>query len=102
MALNRPVVSTWVGGVPELVQPGVNGWLVPAGSVEALAEAMREVLERQPGDLERMGRAGAARVARYHDASVEAGRLADLIVQGVTLHDDKQIRKAESITWWSF
>ena len=31
MALRRPVISTYVAGIPELVQPDVNGWLVPAG-----------------------------------------------------------------------
>src|ERR1019366_4076899 len=35
-ALGRPVLSTFIAGIPELVTPGHNGWLVPAGSVEAL------------------------------------------------------------------
>ena len=37
MALRRPVISTFVAGIPELVRPGEHGWLVPAGDVEALA-----------------------------------------------------------------
>ena len=37
LALGRPVISTYVAGIPELVEPGQCGWLVPAGSVEALA-----------------------------------------------------------------
>ena len=44
MALRRPVLTTYVAGIPELVRPGENGWLIPAGSVEALAEAMCDVL----------------------------------------------------------
>ena len=36
MALRRPVISTFVAGIPELVAPGEHGWLVPAGDVEAL------------------------------------------------------------------
>src|SRR5262249_50844221 len=44
MALGRPVISTFVGGIPELVLPGEHGWLVPAGDVEALVEAMRACL----------------------------------------------------------
>ena len=44
MALRRPVISTYVAGIPELVRPGENGWLVPAGDVEALAELCRLVL----------------------------------------------------------
>ena len=31
LALGRPVISTYIAGIPELVQPGVNGWLVPPG-----------------------------------------------------------------------
>ena len=34
-ALGRPVISTYIAGTPELVEPGTSGWLVPAGSVEA-------------------------------------------------------------------
>src|SRR5208283_1487037 len=30
MALRRPVLSTYVGGIPELVRAGIDGWLVPA------------------------------------------------------------------------
>jgi colanic acid/amylovoran biosynthesis glycosyltransferase len=78
LALGRPVVSTFVAGIPELVEPGVNGWLVPAGSVAALAEALRAVLALPVERLEVMGRAGAARVAEQHDARTEAVKLAEL------------------------
>ena len=36
MALRRPVISTFVGGIPELVHSGEHGWLVPAGDVDGL------------------------------------------------------------------
>lgn len=75
LALGRPVISTYVAGIPELVQPGISGWLVPPSSVEALASAMREALDAPVEQLERMGRDGALRVAERHDASVEAARL---------------------------
>jgi colanic acid/amylovoran biosynthesis glycosyltransferase len=78
MALGRPVISTYIAGIPELVEPGKNGWLVPAGAVELLADAMDEVLAAAPAELERMGRAGAARVARQHHPRIEAKKLADL------------------------
>lgn len=77
-ALGRPVVTTAVAGIPELVQPGVTGWLVPAGSVDALARAMREVLETPPERLAEMGRAGAALVAKDHDVEKEATKLMGL------------------------
>ena len=79
LALGRPVISTYVAGIPELVTPGVCGWLVPAGSVEALTDAMREALSAPAHDLERLGRAGAARAARHHDGAVEAAKLAALV-----------------------
>jgi colanic acid/amylovoran biosynthesis glycosyltransferase len=78
LALGRPVISTYIAAHPELIEPGVNGWLVPAGAVEPLVEAMAEVLTANPADLERMGRAGAAAVAEKHDACTQAKKLAEL------------------------
>jgi len=60
MALGRPVISTWVAGIPELVTHGVNGWLVPPGDVDALAAAMKEALE---APVEHEGGARGARRA---------------------------------------
>ena len=68
MALGRPVIATSIAGIPELVEPGRSGWLVPAGAVEPLVEAMAEALAADPAELDRMGRAGAARAAEQHDA----------------------------------
>jgi len=78
LALRRPVIATAVAGNPELVETGVSGWLVPAGPVEALVGAMRAVLRSPTMKLEEMGRAGAAVVARQHDVSREARKLASL------------------------
>ena len=81
LALGRPVVSSYVAGIPELVENGVNGWLVPAGSVQALTEALREVLATPVERLAAMGQAGTRRVAVLHDASREAAQLALLFSQ---------------------
>jgi len=78
LALGRPVISTFVAGIPELVAPGESGWLVPAGDVHALAAAMRAALEAPPDMLEQLGRKGAERVRARHDARREAGVLARL------------------------
>jgi glycosyltransferase involved in cell wall biosynthesis len=78
LALGRPVISTYVAGIPELVRPGVNGWLVPAGSVDALAVAMREALTAPADDLARLGRAGSALVRERHDGRAEAAKLSAL------------------------
>jgi colanic acid/amylovoran biosynthesis glycosyltransferase len=76
MALGRPVISTFVAGIPELVQAGENGWLVPAGDVEALADAMQDCLESSTERLDVMGLSGCQRVLQRHDVNVEAAKLA--------------------------
>jgi glycosyltransferase involved in cell wall biosynthesis len=78
MALRRPVIATSVGGIPELVRAGENGWLVPAGDVEALAETMRTCLDAPPDTITRMGDAARERVLARHDANVEAKKLEQL------------------------
>jgi glycosyltransferase involved in cell wall biosynthesis len=78
LAMGRPVLGTYIAGVPELIEHGVNGWLVPAGNVAATASAIRAILATPVPDLTRMGRAGARVVAARHDAAREATKLAEL------------------------
>lgn len=83
LALKRPVISTYVAGIPELVEPGVCGWLVPPGSAEILAIAMRAALEAPLEKLEEMGKAGAERVAQQHNVALEAKKLVALFEKAV-------------------
>jgi colanic acid/amylovoran biosynthesis glycosyltransferase len=78
MALSRPVISTFVAGIPELVRAGKNGWLVPAGDVDALAGAMEDCLNASPTTLKKMGRAAQAEVLNRHDIDIEAAKLREL------------------------
>jgi colanic acid/amylovoran biosynthesis glycosyltransferase len=78
MAVGRPVVTTRIAGIPELVREGVDGWLVPPGDIVALKQAMRECLEASPERLLEMGRAANERVRQRHDADVEAAKLKTL------------------------
>lgn len=78
LALGRPVISTYVAGIPELVEPGANGWLVAAGSVKDVAQAMQSALELPPAQLQQMGKVGAARVNQAHSVTLESGRLVSL------------------------
>jgi glycosyltransferase involved in cell wall biosynthesis len=78
MALRRPVIATYVAGIPELVRHGENGWLVPAGSVRHLAEAMEDCLARPPEDIQRLGESGYEQVRERHSADLEASKLAEL------------------------
>lgn len=66
MALGLPVVSTRHSGIPELVQDGVNGLLVPERDAAALAQAFR-TLVRQPSRWATMGRAARDVVEREYD-----------------------------------
>ena len=76
MAAGRPVVATYVAGIPELVRPGETGWLVPAGDVSALRDALREVAQTSRGTLAAMGATARALVLERHDVDREAARLA--------------------------
>lgn len=61
LAAERPVVATDVGGTTDVVRHGVDGYLVPAGDVEAAADRLAE-LAHDPATRLAMGRAGRARV----------------------------------------
>ena len=78
MALRRPVLTTYVAGIPELVLPGINGWLFPAGDVDALAAALEAFLATPLSVLETMGEAGHQRVLERHAVDIEAAKLARL------------------------
>jgi glycosyltransferase involved in cell wall biosynthesis len=74
----RPVISTYIAGIPELVQTDVNGWLVPAGSAPHVADAMRAALDATPERLSEMGKLGYERVREMHDADHNAKVLYEL------------------------
>jgi glycosyltransferase involved in cell wall biosynthesis len=78
MALRRPVLTTYVAGIPELVRQGENGWLFPAGAVEELAAALADCLAQPVEQLQRMGEAAYQRVLERHDIDTEATKLAQL------------------------
>lgn len=76
MAAARPVIATYIAGTPELVQPGKTGWLVPAGDVMAMAEALDTFAQTPEATLAQMGRAARTRVMDRHDITTEAAKLA--------------------------
>ncbi len=71
MQLGRPVVATDVGIVSTVIEDGVDGRVVPIGDVDAVAEALSDLLSRD--DLEAMGRKAKAAVV----ALVDPDRLTD-------------------------
>lgn len=65
MAAGKPVVATAVGGIPEFVQQGQTGLLVPPGDAQALALAMKQLLE-EPEKARSMGCQGRELVKRHY------------------------------------
>lgn len=79
MALGRPVISSRIAAIGELVEEGVSGWLLPPSDIDQLTEIMERAATAEPQHLAEMGRQGALRVADQHDAMTEAQRLATLM-----------------------
>lgn len=74
MASGKPVVATNGGGVPEIVQDGVTGILVPMDDAPSLAEAICRLLS-DPGAAVRMGRCGRKRVLEHFTIAQTADRV---------------------------
>ena len=64
MAMGLPVISTVHGGIPELVQDGISGYLVPEREVQALSDRLAQLLS-EPERWPEMGRAGRAYVEQH-------------------------------------
>lgn len=77
LALGRPVLTTPVAGIPELVDASC-GWLFPPGDPERMADAIAAMLAAPGEAIAAMGAAGRARVAARHDLNRQAVLLAAL------------------------
>ena len=85
MAAEKPVIASDYGGLPEVVDDGGEGIVVPAGTVAPLREAMRTLM----GDralAARMGAAGRARVERDFSIEVFAGRTVEAYRMALDSH----------------
>lgn len=79
MSLHRPVISTYIAGIPELLIPGENGWLCVAGDVDDLAKTMLQALQTPIEQLQSMGNAAYNCVIARHNIDIEAAKLAQHI-----------------------
>jgi glycosyltransferase involved in cell wall biosynthesis len=75
LALARPVITTAIAGIPELVNDEC-GWLIPAGSEDDLVGAMTAALRASPDELATKGAVGRERVKQLHDARRNAALIA--------------------------
>ena len=77
MAFAKPVVATRVGGIPEVVEDGVTGYLADRGDARQIASFILELLH-DPAARERMGRAGRAAVERKFELRANVRQLVEL------------------------
>ena len=80
MAAGLPIATTRHSGIPELVEEGVSGLLVPERDAAALADALRE-LATNPERWQAMGRAGRAKVEADYDIHRLNDRLVELLAR---------------------
>lgn len=77
MAMGIPVLSTWHSGIPELVEDGVSGYLVPERDAEALSSRLADLVQH-PERWDAMGSAGREKVEREFDIDKLNDRLVHL------------------------
>lgn len=82
MAIGRPVISTTLGSIPELVQHGETGLLIPPNDKAALIGALRTLIEN-PAERLRMGNNGRMKAERDFNASVNVPRILNLMKEAV-------------------
>ena len=80
MAMGLPVIGTYHGGIPELVEDGVSGFLVPEKDADAIAHKLSYLIEH-PKIWPQMGKAGRARVEQKYDMNKLNDELVELYQQ---------------------
>ncbi|MAM88047.1 MAG: hypothetical protein CME36_12155 [unclassified Hahellaceae] len=80
MRCGKPVVCTRTGGNPEIVEEGLNGYLVPVGDVEALADRIRKLAEN-PQLREKMGKVGRSQLADKYSMKAMVAKHVELYSQ---------------------
>jgi glycosyltransferase involved in cell wall biosynthesis len=85
MAAEKPVVASEYGGLPEIIDDGVEGFLVPAGESAPLVAPLAR-LASDPGLRARMGAAGRARVERDFTVQTFAARTLEAYRQAIAIH----------------
>jgi colanic acid/amylovoran biosynthesis glycosyltransferase len=77
LAIGVPVVGSSVAAIPEVIEDGVTGSLVPAGDAVAIADSLERLL-MEPASAEMLIEGGRQRIAAEFDATANAARLVSL------------------------
>lgn len=85
MRCSLPVVATNVGGIPDVVQDGVTGILVPPRNPTAMSAALQRLLDN-PDQRQRMGDAGKTRADKHFSAERYANDITNLYAQLFNQH----------------
>ncbi len=91
MIMGKPLVASRAGGVPEVVEDGVTGLLLPPGDAHALAEALL-ALAADPVRRKSMGEAGRDRAATRFSPGARARRILELYADVLERHSRKGAR----------
>jgi len=95
MACGRPVVTTPVGGIVDMVTDGKNGLVVPPGNEDALSAAMRKLLD--DSQLRGQLAAGARERARSFTVSAVVDRLEEIYRRAAPSYPDKAARQGDEV-----
>jgi glycosyltransferase involved in cell wall biosynthesis len=92
MQAGLAVVATSVGGIPDLIEPGVHGLLVPPRDPPALAAALADLLA-EPDRARAMGDRARKRQLAEFDIDVLVHRLEALYLELLAVHQDRSISR---------
>ncbi len=80
LALQTPVIGADIGGIPELINPGVDGYTYEAGNSQALADSMKTIMKDKPG-RQAMGKAARKKIINDFNAETHYQSLMDLYAE---------------------
>ena len=83
LAMGRPVASSSIAGIPELVKDGDTGWLFPSGDPASVADAIERLFSTPVDELARMADAGRDAVRREHYTPTECAKLESFILESL-------------------
>lgn len=93
-SMELPVIATDVNGSNEIIEPGINGWLVAARDADQLNQAMSAAMQSNPQELQRLGRQARTRVMQRFEQRQHQQRMANLYCSLLTSSEAEQAGKA--------